>query len=182
MRRLLLAALALLAATCAQSPIPAFAQEVVTMTSKYRTTQIDSISRRILASAWSEMDSTQNERGYCADVLSDSTGPMVTYGVLRVRPAVMHGATPNSSGFDCPDGTVTLHTHPPATCNIGPNGTMQCVSGGTGAWECYPSFADILLVWKRRDPLGLIQCDRHAIVAFYPSAQFIPNRTQSQGQ
>lgn len=185
MKRLLASALALIAATCAQTPLPVFAQDttVLTLSVKYRSVVVDTASQRVLAAQWNDSSAYQPERGYCAAIIADSSGPFVHYGVYDVQPAtIAPTGSPNGGGFDCEPSRVTLHTHPPTTCVFSSNGAMGCHLGGLHAYDCQPSFADILFVWKRHDPLGLIQCDRHAIVAFYPSAQFAPNRTQSQGQ
>ena len=128
--------------------------------------------RAELERAWTE-EPRQVERAYCvrrARISARPVGPGSIDTIIRVlaiRPAPVRAAGPNHADFECPPGTPSLHSHPPATC---PGGDPRfCEAGGPAAFSCQPSREDYATLVRLGDPYGIIQCDRRSFRFYYPS-------------
>ena len=130
-------------------------------------------ARATLERAWDETNPMQPERGYCVTKYKEMQGPAeggipgfnVWIEVTEVAPAPPGFSDQRHASIVCPSGQPTLHTHPPATCDLG---QQHCVIGGPGAYECAPSRQDLMTLISLGDDWGIIQCDRHAFRFFYP--------------
>lgn len=130
---------------------------------------IDDAVRTKLAKAWdkSARNPFQVERGYCARW---DTMPFAGETVYRVyaadTPDVVGAASTDSIVVGCAakPNVVLLHIHTPATCVS----ETECVLGGSDAYECFPSRFDQAALDKSTDAFALIQCDRKAVVFYFP--------------
>ena len=136
-------------------------------------------ARGVLEESWSD-DPQQVERAYCitnwyAGVHFVSRLPTIKtdtiFRVFSVQEAAFAEADPNSIDFECPPGVPELHTHTPATCTG--DDVKTCTLGGLNAYSCQPSRQDLEKLARRRDPFGVIQCDRHSF-RFYYAFEFGP--------
>jgi hypothetical protein len=132
--------------------------------------------RAELAQYWNGLDPHQVERAYCVVDWSygvyhvSRTAPLQDDTVFRVfalKPADVTSATPVSADFNCPDGVPELHVHTPTTC-VGDD-VDGCKLGGLNAFSCQPSRGDYEKLVHRKDPFGVIQCDKLAYRFYYPS-------------
>jgi hypothetical protein len=162
--RTLIAALGVL--WCA--PHLAFAQAV-------RLGVVMDLPRQQLSQTWDDLNARQVERAYCVVDWSygvyhvSRTAPVqddTVFRVFRLQPAEVSSATPVSAEFDCPDGVPELHIHTPTTC-MGDDAST-CRLGGLNAYSCQPSRGDYEKLVRRRDPFGVIQCDKRAFRFYYP--------------
>lgn len=110
----------------------------------------------------------QVERAYCATYRSIPFGEGTAFYVVGLaEPLHTDSARTGSIQFYCEAGPghAALHIHPPTTCENEKN----CKFGGAEAYECFASDFDQAALDDSHDELGLIQCDRHAVIAFWPS-------------
>jgi hypothetical protein len=142
---------------------PAPAQEYVILSE---------VVKNRLAADWDKVakNPQQHERAYCVAFTRVSWIGEPTYKVIDiVRPDTVVMSSPNEIAFVCPpelDGAA-LHTHPPTTCD----GDGKCVLEGELARQCFPSPRDRAMLEKSGDPFGLIQCDRRAVIFFFPRSR-----------
>lgn len=158
------------------SATPAFAQTTAAF-------MVDS-ARAKLARTWDDTKNPQQpERGFCMafneDRIQDST---VVYVVTDVTPAETAEADPYTTIFRCPEGMAHGHVHTPTTC-MGRKGKdvdlSSCVFGGPDAYICFPSPMDIKTL-NRDDgePFAALQCDRQAVVFYFPQPQKLSTETR----
>lgn len=128
--------------------------------------------RAQLAGAWDDSSATQVERAYCAQYVEGRTKTLHFYIVVRAdKPDSVLDATHNMIAFRCPvrPNSTTIHVHTPATCWTPIKGQPeQCMLGGIEAWECFASATDLNGLDKSGDPFRLVQCDKHAVVPYWP--------------
>lgn len=128
---------------------------------------VDDAVWQVLDQDWSDTSVAQPERGYCVAYVIDSTLAAPTYHLWAVVRAPMESAGPMRSRFECPEGPgfARLHTHPVST-DWADGGPRRL--GGPEANECFPSDMDRLSLVATGEPVGFVQCDRRAIVAYWP--------------
>lgn len=134
---------------------------------------IESLVRDSLAKIWDDTNPQQVERGYCLAADMDTvSGVPVVYVRHFVPPDSIHAETPYSIAFYCPNGSVGLHVHTPTTCatSVMSINYKTCRMGGADAYECYASWPDVIHLTALGQPVGFIQCSRHAIIIFFPLA------------
>lgn len=132
---------------------------------------LDQHVRNVLTADWDAhaKDSAILERAYCVTFQKDVwvIGEWVWRAVeIRVADSV-EGQTPHSiESFSCGEGknVTTLHLHPAQTCIS----DTECANGGTLAWQCMPSDVDEQSLRRSGRPFALIQCDRNAVIAYWP--------------
>lgn len=78
--------------------------------------------------------------------------------------------------FVCPPNTINFHTHDMTTCkqvveNDGGtyNVKLKCELGGEDAYFCMATDPDIIELKKLGDPFAVFQCDKHALIPYFPS-------------
>jgi hypothetical protein len=157
-RRFIVAAALLLGAS--SRPQPARAQHIVVF---------DDHVRALLNAEWDAhaKDPYQSERAYCVRYQLDTFADEFAYRVTDIDRAIVLQADQNRISFDCPIHSAymaLLHVHPPATC--APNG--ECVLGGAYAYQCFSSPQDDYTLLATHHKFGLIQCDRNAVISFWP--------------
>lgn len=163
-RRALLA----LGVLCASQPAAAQGLNIGTVT--------DGV-RRQLAADWNDTLPSQHERAYCAYYrMRASWGYKNWFEVYAVEPAQILNSSTYSVKPLCPPASnvAMIHTHGPATCDQVDQlafKTGQCYLGGSDAYECFPSLADRRFLVRRGDRFNIVQCDRHALVFFYPDVE-----------
>ena len=131
--------------------------------------------RDSLAKLWNDTDPDQVERGYCVAWHGAVFLPEKIV-VLRldslVRPDTVLRANGYSVTYRCRPKTIPLHTHAPTTCEGGPpiRGAAPpiCTLGGINAYECFGSPADVKSLEYMELPFGIVQCDKFALVPFFP--------------
>jgi hypothetical protein len=120
---------------------------------------------------WDGVHPQQPERGYClVTAVREFRGDSV-YVVTGAYRAVPDADDPYWVRFGCGPNQAFLHVHTPTTCGHDSDGSTQyqtCVLGGPDAFGCLPSPVDQQLANHRRLRFLLIQCDRDAVIAFYP--------------
>lgn len=162
MRSLLLATL-----LCACS-VQAYPPKAAAQTPRFAI--MDDYVRERLAAEWrtaQEGKAVQRERAYCLRYQLDIWAGEPAYRVTQIDTAHMIDATVQSASFTCPEGPdrAQLHVHPNHTCvSI----TGPCWKSGPYAWQCLPSDQDKLWLLSTGDAFSMVQCDEHAIVAFFP--------------
>lgn len=125
---------------------------------------IDPAVRATLAAAWDTHNPGQTERAYCATYRHDQRWGVDVFRVTRIHRARTLASTDSDILYECRDDEVPLHTHPPTTCD-----SARCRFGGPDAYECFPSELDLAsLTAPPPAPFGLIQCDRNAIIFYFP--------------
>lgn len=131
---------------------------------------IDPWVRDLLASVWDDTHPAQVERAYCVAYVVTHLDGAPVYRVWAIAPALAVIADPYHVSARCPAGASVafLHVHTPTTCTT--SALTSCVLGGSDAWECAPSETDRLELLRDGDAFALLQCDRHAILAYYPSS------------
>ena len=159
MRRAVLALLVLLGA-CALPEQPVHAQHIVVF---------DDYVRAKLAADWDRdaKNPYAHERAYCVRYQKDVFADEFAYRVTEIEDATVLSSETSQIVFDCPkksDNMALLHTHPASTC--APDGT--CVLGGAYAYQCFSSPTDDRTLIRSGHKFGLIQCDRNAIISFWP--------------
>jgi hypothetical protein len=131
------------------------------------------VVRDSLARAWNDTDPQQHERAACLTFAVER----VPVNRLRVtltgflRPDTVVTSTTYSISFRCPPHTLDLHTHPPVSCPIigaFDHDWKRCVIGGESAWLCFASDQDKKSLAAMNRPIGFVQCDRYAIIPFFP--------------
>lgn len=124
--------------------------------------------RERLAEEWQDGNRYQSERIYNVwyNVETDMYG-RTQYRVTAIRRAYEVGATPSGVAADIAEGATILHTHPPTSC-LDPDDGGTCISGGDDAYQCFPSPVDRRTLVELKKPFALIQCDRWALVPFWP--------------
>lgn len=158
--------LGLIVAAC--STTPAFAQTIFSP----RYVAVEDGVRDWLARDW---DAHLNEwpmleRGRCVEWRYTAFAGEVGYYVVGLTlPAQVDTVGPLVVGFQCPQGPnrSALHTHLPVSCDRIPSG-VTCAREGKYAYFCAPSDQDRAWLRETGYPFGLIQCDRHAVVFFFP--------------
>ena len=132
---------------------------------KPRFVVVDSVVRAQLAAVWDATNAAQSERGYCVGYTLGHQWGVPVYRVWAIEPAKVVASSQYGILSECPDahGIAFLHTHPPVTC------TDSCRIGGVDAYECFPSELDQASLDESKEPFGLIQCSREAIVFFFPT-------------
>lgn len=127
---------------------------------------LDSPVRDRLAREWDATSTHQSERGYCVAYTEGSSWGVPVYRVWAIERAKVVRSSQYRITSECPaDPNVAfLHTHPPVTCTT----PERCVIGGPDAYECFESEIDQASLEASGDPFALIQCDRHAIIAYFP--------------
>jgi len=163
-----LAALALVPSlTLAQAPV----RDTMMLTNAPAQLIIADTVRATLARAWTTGPDAE-EQGWCVTAHAVSLGGVPVIYLDQVeRPDSVWAASAYRVGFRCPDAALWLHTHTPVTCDV----TLMmgvrpgsCRAGGTDAWECQPSPSDQVRLTMSGRPVAFIQCDEHAIIAYYP--------------
>lgn len=129
---------------------------------------LDDHVRQRLAADWVRADTAAVpiERAYCLRWQKDVWAGEAAYRVTAIAaPDSVLEAGVDFIAFTCPtDADVaTLHIHPPTTCIGG-----ACWKGGPYAYQCLPSDQDYVALRWRRDAFAMVQCDRHAVVAYFP--------------
>lgn len=130
---------------------------------------VDDYVREILRRDWDAHvhDAVKLERAYCLGWQYDIWAHEKAYRVTQIMPADSADATPSSISFVCPPNWVMLrsevHIHPAQTCING-----ECWDGGPYAWQCLPSDADRAWLNRLSEPFGIVQCDRNALVFYFP--------------
>ena len=128
--------------------------------------------RQSLALEWrrARQNPAASERGYC--LVAREVPPRKAFLVTGVvLPDSVVYADPYEIDFFCPAGTLSLHVHTPATCLIVPEvGVVlhSCTLDGPDAYICTPSETDQASLALRGDAFGVVQCDEHALVAYWP--------------
>lgn len=133
---------------------------------------IDDVVRTKLAKDWDQhaKDPYQAERGYCVRYDTAPFADDSAYHVFAIdTPAKTTSASPDAVVYYCPAGPgyASLHVHTPTTCES----ETECVLGGSEAYECFPSRHDQKELDGSIDPFGLIQCDRKAVVFYFPKTK-----------
>lgn len=123
-----------------------------------------------LAADWTD-SLGQRERAYCLTYtvnrpLTNWNGPEDVFWIVGAVLAPMSAQTPTSVSFNCPKGTVALHTHPPQTRLFTTDGVLY-LPEGQEARQCWPSRTDRAALMLQHQPLGMVQCDRHALVPYW---------------
>lgn len=129
--------------------------------------------RDTLAANWDEKDPNQPERAYCAFIAKyTAKDGTIAYAVASVSRALEDStkadqATPYTVVYSCPRTVgagfvIGVHTHPPTTC------ANTCFFGGSDAYMCQPSDIDIRTLTRSLSPFDVLQCDRHALVPYFP--------------
>lgn len=135
--------------------------------------------RDYLARAWDAQanDPYQLERAYCLTFTRAAWASDTAYVIVGIAPAKTFAADHNGVAYFCAPGlnVSTLHVHPPATCD--PD-TQKCELGGAYAYQCFPSTTDRQALRERKEPFHLIQCDRNAVVPYFPSDVALPEPEQ----
>lgn len=146
----------LFAILCLASSSAAYSQNYVV---------IDSGVRKELAKAWDTHNPKQAERAYCATYRTDVRWDVPVFRVTRIHRARTALSTPSFVIYYCEAGEAQLHTHPPTTCDE----NDKCQFGGPDAYQCFPSDIDTAaLLTPPAAPFGLIQCDKYAVVFYFP--------------
>jgi hypothetical protein len=149
---------------------PVAMQEVYNAASNHRVVSVTGNAAAKLIANWDDTDPTQVERGYCvtsftALYVEDSVN---TLEIKDIRPGdvlVVKGVrqeTPKSLVFYCPDGAMSIHTHPPTTCKNWDN-LSTCYIGGPWAHICFPSPDDMRTAGT---DYAMLQCDKHKLVLY----------------
>lgn len=137
-------------------------------------------AREVLELAWT--DSVEpGSKGYCArrvkyyyqDSADSTDGKDFLALVIEVIPADTADRNLADAGlFYCPRHMPLIHTHPPITCREfmaeDSSQILSCEPGGLDAYQCAPSREDYEALAKTEEPFGAVQCDRHAIVFYWP--------------
>jgi hypothetical protein len=158
MRRVLLLIALILAGAAPREPVQA--QHIVVF---------DDYVRAKLAADWDKdaKNPYANERAYCVRYQKDVFADEFAYRVTEIEDAKVLESGTSQIVFDCPtktDNMALLHTHPASTCS--PNG--KCELGGAYAYQCFSSPTDDRTLVRSHHKFGLIQCDRNAIISFWP--------------
>lgn len=131
---------------------------------------VTSPARDTLVANWTDQPDA-NERAYCVDQdsMPQDWGPeyRVVY-VTRIH-RITPTATPMSIAVDtlC-HGRPVLHTHE-AYCRVGPWGPepSTCSVAVPEAYQCQPSFADLVLLTVGGEDYDIIQCGPRQFVFFW---------------
>lgn len=129
---------------------------------------LDGGIRAYLGLSWDShlSDTPMLERAYCVKYIPVVIGDEVIFQVNAIRQADSIFATPEMISYQCPSGRgrANLHVHTPQTCS----GDV-CEMGGRDAYACQPSEIDQDSLDRSGDKFGLIQCDRMAVVSYWPT-------------
>jgi hypothetical protein len=158
-------ALAVLFVACAAAPSESAVQPLTP-----RFVVLEDAVHEWLASDWDAhvREWPMIERGRCVqyDVIVWGGGP--AFRVFNIgRPVVERGPMPGGVTFACPKlpNIAGLHTHLPQSCDTAEG---PCSPGGLYAHQCFPSDQDRANLRRSGDAFALIQCDRYAVVAYWP--------------
>lgn len=129
---------------------------------------VDDSVRAMLAQRWDDVHADQHERAYCLAFVVQQAWDVTVYRVWAASPAQVISSRTTGITYRCPVGVplATAHTHPPATCEI----ASDCHLGGVDAHECFPSLLDEWMLRMSGQPFALVQCDRWALVPYFPPA------------
>lgn len=130
---------------------------------------MDDYVRERLGREWDAhlTDRPMLERGFCLAWQLDEWAGEPAFRVTQIARPDSVEATVSTIHFVCPKGTnvVELHVHPPQSCVD----DQLCWAGGTYAYQCLPSELDInYLNAHPQQAFAMVQCDRHAIIAYFP--------------
>jgi hypothetical protein len=131
--------------------------------------------RAKLRADWEQQTTQSSERAYCGLYTREATTLGFTayrvYAALDAMQAPV-GNDPYTSNFFCPKqaNVILIHTHTPTSCSR-VNGALDlstCHWGGYDAWQCEASTLDMETLVRSGKPFGVLQCDRNALVFYYP--------------
>jgi hypothetical protein len=119
--------------------------------------------RQFLSDRWDDSrDPNQVERAFCATfifVQGRNSEPFVV--LTGIDSAETSAATARSVNYQCPRGTIPIHSHPASS-----PGSSGYTWGGLDANVCGPSARDLQSLRDTKALIGAIQCDRMALVGF----------------
>lgn len=132
--------------------------------------------RDTLAALWNEDDPNQIERAYCgvysSRMIANNILLYVVGALIPIKQDSAQKAHTDQHGisYTCPVSQfiITIHTHTPATCEEWSTGHMRCYEGGIESYECFPSEIDEHTLMLSGAPFAIVQCDRHALVPYFP--------------
>lgn len=128
---------------------------------------LDDYVRDTLAVEWRKHlhDDPITERIYCVRYQRDYWAGEPAYRVTRLLPGDSTWGTPTHSYTVCPKGfgNAVIHSHPPTTCD-----PFGCYPEGPYSYQCLPSDDDKAFRAWRGDEFGLVICDEHAVVTYWP--------------
>jgi hypothetical protein len=155
----------LLASTCATTPV--FAQY-----HHPRYVVVEDAVRDYLAREWDRhlVEVPMTEHGHCLRWDLVSFAGETAYHVYAIsKPESIMLAAASSIAFRCAPGpdVAEIHTHPPQSCMTE---TGPCVDGGWYAHQCFASPLDAAHLRWLGQAFGLVQCDRHALVFYFPES------------
>lgn len=142
-----------------------------------RVVVLSNTARTVLAKDWDahQGEPRQLERAFCVTYSVIEFAEETAYRVDSIEPAKIYESGPNGILFFCALGAhrAALHVHTPQSCYTEAG---KCDDGGDYAFQCFPSDTDLRGLDGRGEPFGLIQCDRKAVIAFWPSDTRPPKR------
>lgn len=132
--------------------------------------QYDNWVREYLTAEWDKhtKDTLLMERAYCLTVQPDFVWGEYGWRGTKIEPATNLGVTAHSVDLPIcphPESQVIVHTHPDQT--LYPDGTVEHAKGADSN-ECEPSDQDIDYLTYVKHKFGVLQCDRRALVAYWP--------------
>lgn len=130
---------------------------------------MDDWVREYLSAEWDvhAQDSVILERGYCLTYQLDFWAGELAYRVTQISKGDSVEADANGISFTCPKGKnkASLHVHPPQTCE---SDTGPCWNGGSYSFQCFASEQDQRVLAWLKQPFGMVQCDRSAVIGYFP--------------
>ena len=166
-----LAALLLAVPLLGQGPQPEPVRDTLMLTMAPAQLVVSEAVHDSLAAHW-QAGTDATEQGWCVTAHAAQLGNVpVIYLTQVTRPDSVWAADAYRVGFRCPDAAYWLHTHTPVTCQVNLMLGVQpgsCRKGGDDAWECQPSPSDQVRLTMSGRSVAFIQCDQHAIIAYYP--------------
>lgn len=128
---------------------------------------------RALAADWAfyKLDLRRNEQVYCITkyrIVRRKDGQPLIH-VEELSPATEVEATPVSVSYNC-GPFPSLHTHPPADCELLPTGQWVCtpLAPEDSLAYCFPSDEDVQSTRTEWHRFGVIQCTKDKFVFFSP--------------
>jgi hypothetical protein len=130
---------------------------------------MDDYVREYLAKEWDKNQTLPlHERGYCLRFQLDFWADEVAYRVTQISEPDNSDASTHDIDFTCPkklgEVIAEVHIHPAQTCAS----ETQCWPGGIYGYQCLPSDADRRYLKFAGQPFGMVQCDRKAVVFYFP--------------
>lgn len=152
-------------AACAIIPLAVFANRSSAQTSPHLV-QFDNWVREYLTAEWDAhaADSVKYERGYCLTFQRDYVWDEIGFRVTKVERAKVVDSTSYSLTLDCPKGTAIMHVHPAQTIYV--DGTREEL--GPDSYQCFPSGQDVRSLTASGDVFAVVQCDRRALIVYWP--------------